>query len=157
MTDAAVSRIYLDSTIFIDAFEGTDDQASALQHLFVRFRARRQRGVTSEFTLAEVLGKESGRGWDWQKRFYIDLIASGVFDLRPLSLAILVETGVFRRWGKKEGRAAKLPDAIHAVTARDAGCQYLFTTDKRFLTPDGVTVIAPDVAGFAAIGDILDA
>ena len=132
MIDAAVPRTYLDSAIVINAFESTDDQAAALQHVFVRFRAQNRRGVTSEFTLAELFG-------------------------RPLSRNILVETGEFGRWGKKEGRAAKLPDAVHAVKAIDAGCRYSFTTDKRFLTPNGVIVLAPDEAGFKAVGDTLDA
>lgn len=157
MTDAA-PRIYLDSTIFIDAFEGSDTRAEELLDLFARFRRSRKRGVTSEFTLAELLGKVSERGWVWQRRFYLDLlVGNDFFDLRPVSQAILVETGSFRTAGKLQDRAIKVGDAIHAVTAQEAGCRYLLTSDKRFRVPETVALLTPDAAGFAELFKALDA
>ena len=141
-------RIYFDTTIFLDAFEGLSAHAEPLRTIFHAAKARPKQAVTSELTLAELFGKESEFGWVRQKRFYLDLIVfSKAFDLRPVSRWILMETGDFRKAATKLHRKIKLADAIHMVSAIEARCQYIFTSDKRFIAPDSMTTVAPDEPG----------
>lgn len=158
MTDEAKPRIYVDSTIFIDAFEGPSEHSERLRGFFQKLTACPNKAVTNEFTLAELLGKVSDHGWVWQNRFYLDLIVfNNIFDLRPLSRSILIETGTFRKVAREMGRAGKLPDAIHAVTALASSCKYLLTCDKRFLVPLPIVSVAPDESGLNSLIAALDA
>jgi hypothetical protein len=89
------TKIYFDTNIFRDAFEGTDEKAAQLKSIFDAARKAPERIVTSELTLAELLGTEApGQGWVWQKRFYLGLIVFSRFiELCPVTREILLETG----------------------------------------------------------------
>jgi predicted nucleic acid-binding protein len=131
-----VPRLYLDANIFIYAIEGNADIAEPLRQLFDLFRANRGIGVTSELTLAEVLPRAS----NVQRRSYLDMIVWGrIFDLRPGSREILIETAQYRQ----TAGMPKLPDAIHAVTAIRAGCRTVISADLRLKLPDGYSVLPP--------------
>jgi predicted nucleic acid-binding protein len=137
MTDGnAVPRFYLDANVFIYAIEGSADVANPLRQLFDLFRTGRGIGVTSELTLAEVLPKAS----DVQRKSYFDMIVwSGIFDLRPVSREILIETAEYREYAGMP----KLPDAIHVVTAIRAGCRMVLSADLRLKLPEGYSVLSP--------------
>ena len=159
MTDVAPT-IYLDSNILIAASEGTSKESLDLKALFEQLRQRRGSAITSELTLAEVLGREAEGGWDWQRQFYEGvLILNDFIDLIPVDRDILVETGHFRHRTRASGRRYKLPDSIHAVTAMNAKCAFMLTGDKRVyegdLTP--VTVVRPDENGLSRLRSVLDA
>lgn len=143
MTDDIGSRIYLDTTVFIEAFEGVETKARHLRDFFLLLRTRPQQVVTSEFVLAEVLGKESDKGWSVQTRFFLDLIVWSHFDLVPVSREILLDTGTWRRAARRSGRKLALPDAIHVVTAAKAQCRYLLSSDKRMVVPAPVLLVDP--------------
>jgi predicted nucleic acid-binding protein len=131
-----VPRLYLDANIFIYAIEGNADIAEPLRQLFDLFRANRGIGVTSELTLAEVLPRAS----NVQRRSYLDMIVWGrIFDLRPGSREILIETAQYRQTAGKP----KLPDAIRAVTAIRAGCRTVISADLRLKLPDGYSALPP--------------
>jgi len=131
-----VARLYLDANVFIYAIEGNADIAEPLRRLFDLFRANRGIGVTSELTLAEVLPRAS----NVQRRSYLDMIVwSRIFDLRPVSREILIETAQYRQMAGMP----KLPDAIHAVTAIRAGCRMVISADSRLKLPDGYSVLPP--------------
>jgi predicted nucleic acid-binding protein len=137
MNGMTESRIYLDANVFIYAVEGNDDIANILRKLFELFRQNRGVGVTSELTLAEVLPKANAV----QRRNYLDLIVwSRIFDLRPVSRDILIETADYR----KAAGNAKLPDAIHVVTAIRSECRIVISSDLRLKLPEGCTALAPD-------------
>src|SRR5437588_106353 len=88
-----IPRLYLDANVFIYAIEGSADIADPLRQLFDLFRANRAIGVTSELTLAEVLPRVSGV----RRRSYLNMIVwSRMFDLRPVSRDILIETAKYR-------------------------------------------------------------
>ena len=152
------TKLYFDTTIFCEAFEGTSDRIALLGPILERCETRPLIVVTSDLTLAELLGRESAKGWAWQSRFYVDLLVhSGLVDLRPMSRDILIETGRFRQEAAAVGRRVKLADAVHAVTARQCGCQLVFTSDKRFFAPEPVAVVLSSESGVEAIKTALDA
>jgi predicted nucleic acid-binding protein len=135
-----VPRVYLDANVFIYAIEGNADIADPLRQLFDLFRANRGIGVTSELTLAEVLPRASNA----QRRNYLNMIVwSRIFDLRPVSRDILIETAKYREKARKAGMP-KLPDAIHVVTAIRAGCRTVLSADLRLKLPDGYFVLPPE-------------
>src|ERR1700761_3969267 len=130
-------RVYLDANVFIYAIEGGPAVAEPLRQLFQVFRDRRAQGVTSELTLAEVLVRAA----DVQRRNYLDLIVfSRIFELRPVSREILIETSDYRR----TAGMPKLPDAIHIVTAIRSGCHKVVSADLRLKLPEGFELIPPD-------------
>jgi predicted nucleic acid-binding protein len=132
----AVPRLYLDANVFIYAIEGSADIANPLLQLFDLFRAGRGIGVTSELTLAEVLPKAS----EVQRRSYLNMIVwSRIFDLRPVSRDVLIETADYR----ERAGMPKLPDAIHVVTAIRAGCRTVLSANLRLKLPDGYSVLSP--------------
>jgi predicted nucleic acid-binding protein len=132
----ASPRFYLDSNVFIYAVEGSADIADPLQ-LIERFQDNPGMGVTSELTLAEVLPRSSAI----QRRNYLNLIVwSRIFDLRPVSQYILIETADYRA---KAGMP-KLPDAIHVVTAIRSECRTVLPADGGLKMPVGYSVVSPD-------------
>jgi predicted nucleic acid-binding protein len=133
----ASPRFYLDSNVFIYAVEGSADIADPLRQLFERFQDNPGMGVTSELTLAEVLPRSSAI----QRRNYLNLIVwSRIFDLRPVSQDILIETADYRA---KAGMP-KLPDAIHVVTAIRSECRTVLSADGGLKMPVGYSVVSPD-------------
>jgi predicted nucleic acid-binding protein len=138
MTEGAVPRVYLDANVFIYALEGNADVAERLLHLFDRFRVGRGIGVTSELTLAGVLPNTSSG----QRQDYLDMIVwSRIFDLRPVSQDILIETARYR----ENSGMPRLPDAIHVVTAIRTQCRTVLSADLRLKLPAGYSVISPKV------------
>ena len=133
-----MSSVYIDSKPFIYTIEGEPELADLLRELFAVLVATPGSATTSELTLAEVLPKAPS---ETHRRMYLDLIVwSGVFDLRPVSREILLETANYRRNVSTmlpDGRNTmpKLPDAIHIVTAIQSGCQMLLTADERLKLP----------------------
>jgi predicted nucleic acid-binding protein len=131
------ARFYLDANVFIYAIEGSADIAGLLHKLFDLFRQSRGVGVTSELTLAEILPRASGI----QRRNYLNLIVwSRVFDLRPVSRDVLIETAEYRR----QVDMPKLPDAIHVVTAIRSECRTIVSADARLRLPTVYVVLPPD-------------
>ncbi|WP_168213105.1 MULTISPECIES: type II toxin-antitoxin system VapC family toxin [unclassified Bradyrhizobium] len=141
MTDQLPGRrIYLDSNAFIYAIEGASESSSQLHSLFEALRRQAEPAYTSEFTLAEVLPKANVI----QRRSYLTLILhSGLFDLLPVTRGILIETADYRRnlvrpSFEARGSMPKLPDAIHVVTAIQAGCNTFVSSDRDLKLPVGM-------------------
>jgi predicted nucleic acid-binding protein len=141
MTDQLPGRrIYLDSNAFIYAIEGASDSSSQLHSLFEALRRRAEPAYTSGFTLAEVLPKANVI----QRRSYLTLILhSGFFNLLPVTRDILIETADYRRnlagpSFEVRGAMPKLPDAIHIVTAVQAGCTTFVSSDRNLKLPLGM-------------------
>lgn len=142
-------RIYFDANPLIYAIEGDDGIAKPVRQLFDYLKLNRGIAVTSELTLAEVLPKAAVP----HRRSYLDLIVwSGLFDLRPITRDILIETADYRRTaaGGRVGMP-KLPDSIHIVTAIHSQCRIILSSDLRMKLPDGFSVIAPDSEGLSRL------
>jgi len=148
------SPIYVDANPFIYALEGDDVLAGPINQFFEVLRKQPRLAVTSELTLAEVLPKARPPE---VRRMYLDLIVwSAIFDLRPVTRHVLVETADYRRVAATlmpDGRRVmpKLPDAIHAVTAIHAGCRYFLSTDGGIKVPDGIRLFEANQAGIDAL------
>jgi predicted nucleic acid-binding protein len=145
--------LYVDANPFIYAVEAQDEIAKPLRELFGLLRKRPGAAATSELTLAEVLPKAPSAA---HRRMYLDLIAWGqIFDLRPVSREILIETASYRQNAASASGATKamppLPDAIHVVTAIRSGCTLMLSTDSRLKLPDGLKAIRSDSTGLAEL------
>lgn len=153
MTDGSRdSVVYVDTNPIAYAFEGPEELASVLMRLFSIFRSSPGLAVTSELTLAEVLPKKRTP----DRKFFDLLIWNRVFDLRPITREILIETASYRRTaGRKapDGRITmpKLPDAIHVVTAVRTGCKVFLSSDSRLKLPDGLKLVQANVAGVVSL------
>jgi len=144
--------IYVDANPVAYAFEGPEELAEALMALFSIFRSRPGLAVTSELTLAEVLPKKRTP----DRQFFDLLVWSGIFDLRPVTREILIETARYRRAAGRsmaEGRIAmpKLPDAIHVVTAARSNCKYFLSSDSRLKLPENMKHVQATAGAIAAL------
>jgi predicted nucleic acid-binding protein len=138
-------RLYLDANVFIYAVEGDASLSDPLREFFGRLRQKKGIAVTSELTLAEVLPK--ARSID--RSSYFDLIVhGGIVDLVPVSRDVLLETAEYRR----SAGMPKLPDAIHVVTALQAGCRRILSRDMRLKLPEGYAILPPDAATLSDLG-----
>ena len=139
MANADANLFYLDANVFIQAVEGTTEAASPAKALIAAlYAARPGLAVTSEYTLAEVLAtpkRLDAAPLTIKRKAYLDLILwSGIFTMIPVSRLILLDTADLRATTN-----LRLPDSIHAVSARHAGCRWLISDDKDFdKLPDGI-------------------
>ncbi|MHB8884215.1 MAG: type II toxin-antitoxin system VapC family toxin [Methylovirgula sp.] len=151
MTES-IQKIYLDTNVFAYAFERSPAEMQHLHDLFAVLRERPRVAVTSELTLAELLGEGNKNSLSPKRRFYLDLIVwSRFIELQPVTRGVLLETADLRQHAK-----LKLPDAIHIVTAIRAKCQYFVSEDHdaRKL-PMGMKHVKPNT--IADVQFILDA
>ena len=144
--------VYVDANPFMYALEGAEDLAAALSELFARFRQNPGIAITSELTLAEVLPKRK-----IPDRHFLDLLVwSKVFDLRPITRDILIETAEYRRISATtlpDGKVMlpRLPDAIHVVTAIRSQCEIFPSSDGRIKLPQGMKLVNADRGGVEAL------
>jgi predicted nucleic acid-binding protein len=156
-------RVYLDTNVFIRAFEASPEEVHELlnafafmQHTFIQHM--RKLAVTSELTLAELFApKWTNDGTPVaastvKRRFYLNLIVwSGFIDLRPVSRTILIETADLRMHAR-----VKLPDAIHIVTAIEARCAYFMSGDRGTKhLPEQMKHLLPNSSVISALMDAL--
>lgn len=126
------NRVYLDSNIFIRAFEAPqqDDIAQDLIEMLGLIRiGSPPRFVTSQMTLAELLVQPIRKGDAFMREQYSALLSRSTPWLHvPLvSRSVLVGAAEIRARSKM-----KLPDAIHAASAIGTGCSHILTADGDF-------------------------
>ncbi|WJH41844.1 type II toxin-antitoxin system VapC family toxin [Aliirhizobium terrae] len=123
-----VGRLYLDTNVFIAAFEAEGVVAEKAAKLISEAKAKPQKSlVTSEMTLAELLVLPFRRSDLSLVEFYSGLLSSGgTVDLRPADRDIFLLSARLR----SEISALKLPDAVHLATAMLSGCTHILTADK---------------------------
>jgi predicted nucleic acid-binding protein len=142
--------VYVDTNVFITGFESPIEAAKPVQDFLLRLRERPGSAVTSELTLAELLAPVSRPGGlptPVKRRLYLDLLIwSKMFDLRPITRDILIETADLRRAARHT-----LPDAIHLVTAIRAQCRYFLSYDNGVRPPQGMERIPPDRPGIDVV------
>jgi predicted nucleic acid-binding protein len=143
--------IYIDSNVFIAAFEAQPDVAAPAQSLIASGRNSPYSLVTSELTIAEVMAPAAAPGslpiHKKRQIYQTVLLWSGFVRLVPVSRDILLATAPLR-----DAHRQKLPDAIHIATALRSGCQYFCSSDRdaRRL-PAGLTLLVPDRANIATL------
>lgn len=120
-------RAYLDANIFIYAVEGAAPYAVVLEDYFIRVARGEQNAVTSELALAEVLVKPFvDRSRERQRAFEQALRTQGGLTVLAVTKVLLIQAARLRATTR-----LKLPDAIHAATAREAACDVFLTNDGR--------------------------
>jgi predicted nucleic acid-binding protein len=159
------SITYLDTNIFIKAFEGRDERSRALLDLFsqeppfgfIPF-------ATSELTLAELLVNPYRRNddvGDLERMHYETLVQpSEWLVVVPVDREVLAGAALLRSL-----HPIKLPDAIHISSALKLGCTHLMTDDRgirgsyalKYTSPtqnwqsSPISVMRPSVAEIAAL------
>src|ERR1700731_3377691 len=119
------SKEEIDADLRRQRVEGDDSIAQPIGKLLDLLRGHPGVAVTSELTLAEVLPKAMVP----RRRSYLNLLIwSGIFDLRPVTRDILIETAEYRRKARARDVALpKLPDSIHIVTAIQCQCHTILS------------------------------
>ncbi len=121
--------LYLDSNVFVYAFEGgtgplRDSASLIVRRVFMGESA----GCTSVLSRAEVLVHPLGkRQVELADRYRRLLTAAGPIDVRPVEPRIADLAAELRA----DYSSLKLPDAIHIATAIQADCGAFITADKR--------------------------
>lgn len=123
-------RLYLDTNVFVRAFEGTDDVSAALRRLLGRTHVGKAFLVTSQLTLAEAIQKPYADGNDTLVETYKNWLIEGTNTLTigQIRVDVLYYSAVLRNHYK----SMRLPDAIHASTAFAMEATHLVTADKGF-------------------------
>ncbi|ATN32468.1 hypothetical protein ACO34A_01410 [Rhizobium sp. ACO-34A] len=122
-----ISRIYLDTNIFITLIEKSD----VTQRLLVDLLTKQPLGerplfATSELTLSELLVKPYRQKDEMLMMQYDSLILSNEWlDVRSVDRGVLYYASVLRA----QHNHLKLPDAIHLSSAIGQGCSHLLTND----------------------------
>ncbi|MEM1042770.1 MAG: PIN domain-containing protein [Bacteroidota bacterium] len=121
-------RVYFDSNVFIYVVEGSAVYESALRPVVRAVASGALTALTSELTLSEVLVHPlRDRDAERERSFLRVVRAHGGLAVEPVSRSVLIEAARLRA----ATTALKLPDAIHAATARLHGCAVLLTNDAR--------------------------
>lgn len=133
-------RIYLDTNIFIAAFERRDGLSDRLGSVFA---AGARRGgetfLTSELTISELLVVPLREGKIALAGYYTDVLSQNEWlQVSPVARSVLLSAAELRA----NRRGLRLPDAIHLATALAAGCSHFLTDDSALAGNGSATVSA---------------
>jgi predicted nucleic acid-binding protein len=151
--EAAAPIVYVDANPFIYYIDGEESIASRVRPFFDFLAKRPGIATTSELTLAEVLVKARP---DARRNYFNLIVWSKLFELKPVTRDILIDTADYRRVGRKtssDGRkiSVKLPDAIHVVTASRSRCRLFLSADQDLQVPADMAILRPDEIGFTRL------
>lgn len=133
-------HVYLDANVFIYAVEGFEKYASLCTAVLEAIGERKIQAVTSELTLAEVLVRPLRDKRKDIASVYENLIQSQFgLNVMPVTRDVLLAAAELRA-----SSTCRLPDAIHASTAKLRGCEFFFTADKMLKVPDPIRVVTLD-------------
>jgi len=122
------SRIYLDTNVFIAAYETRSARSDHAWWVLDAVEAGEFLAVTSELTLAEMLVRPLQDGDKELAARYQDIVTSSdELSVSPVDRKTLIEAAMLRSFS----RSLKLPDAIHVATARLCGCDFIVSDDRR--------------------------
>ena len=131
-------RIYLDTNVFIAAYEGNRTRGDHAWQILAAIDDGEFTGVTSELTLAEVLVKPLEEGDYDRAQRYQEIICSGTgFDVPSIDRSVLIEAATLRAVRK----SLRLPDAIHVATARLNECSHIVSDDRRMPYGPGLGIV----------------
>ena len=130
------ARVYVDTNIWIYYVEANPAFLPKVLGVLRKASNAGARLVTSELAMAECLIGPSRHGDRDLLALYEDFFAEGDFEVVRLD-------GALARRAALSGGALglKLIDAIHYVSAHEAGCDYFLTGDGRFKSAGRMTVI----------------
>lgn len=132
----AGARIYVDANIWIYFLEGHPDFAPQVRAIFIAAASTETTLFTNEIAIAECLIKPAREKNDLQISAYDALFSDPSITILPVDGAIARHAALT---GGELG--LKLIDAMHHISAREAGCSYFFTGDGRFRSDEQLTVV----------------
>lgn len=132
------TRLYLDSNVFIYAFEAqTDAVRGATAQLLREVHAQHVSAVTSLISRAEVLVRPLRlKQGELADRYRALLSGAGAVVLYGVDESVVDRAAELRA----EYPVLKLPDALHIATAMQVGCDAFVTGDRR------LDVVSPRIA-----------
>lgn len=134
-----VARLHIDSSAFIDFAEAHPRSIAVLTRIFGRIRTKEIVAVTTTLALPEVLfHARSGIDPEEREKQYLALLDT--VEIVPVTR----EMGL-RATELRINYGLKTPDALHAASALESGCQGFLTSDSGdFLRLSGeLRVIVP--------------
>jgi predicted nucleic acid-binding protein len=142
------ARVYLDTNVFIDAFE-TETSFDAPGRLVLDFLSKgRVVGVISELVVAELLVKPMETGDTELQYAYACLFDSGQsIETRPVDREVLLRAAQLRA----ESKSLRMPDPIHVATAQLGRCGGFVTSDRRLAATPVIRTIRLDGSTVANI------
>ena len=154
-------RIYLDTNIFIAAFERRDASSDCLRDFLRGLGAGTQQVFcTSELTLSELLVIPLREGNEVLSHDYQQVVSeeNSWLDVLPVTRATLVEAARLRAGTNR----MKLPDAIHAAAAVGSGCTHFLSEDNHLLAVGAILAettlfIRPDETNLSLLLESLSA
>jgi predicted nucleic acid-binding protein len=131
------SVVYIDTNIFVYFVEATPSFFQKVKELFEHVASVGARLITSEITLAECIYRPSQDHDAALVSIYEMLFEqSGEIDLVPLDGALAKRAAV-----AGGGVGLKLIDAIHYMSALEAGCDFFVTSDSAFRSGPKMAVL----------------
>jgi len=121
-----MSRIFLDSNLFIYQLEDLGPRGHRANFIFERLSYRKDTILTSTLTVGEVLVKPIQTGNRALETKYRELLREP--EVRVLAFDRAAGE-LFARI--RQNRAIKAPDAIQLATAASGGCDLFITNDDR--------------------------
>ncbi len=148
-------RIYLDTNVFIAAFERSDASNTLLiQFLSDMGKASEPMFCASELALAELLVIPLRENNSTLINIYETVFSAGNtwLEVLPVDRATLTHAARLR----SQRSSLKLPDAIHVAAAIDHGCRYFLSEDSHLLATASMLVqstafLRPDEASLTSI------
>jgi predicted nucleic acid-binding protein len=129
-------RVYLDSNVFIYAFENYENYPECAEVLRALV-ADEIDGVTSEIALIEILPKPVHSGRPELGEAYLQTMT----DAAGLILVAVSRDIILRAISLRAAAKLNSLDAIHIATALEAGCDMLLTNDLRLRPPPRIEAI----------------
>jgi predicted nucleic acid-binding protein len=125
---SARSLVYIDTNVFIYFVESTPNAYEKAKAIFELIAEKGARIATNEITLAECIYKPSQ---DSDARLVE--VYERLFDKKS-EIAMLTLDGALAKRAAQQGSklGLKLIDAIHYLSALEAGCDVFVTSDKSF-------------------------
>jgi predicted nucleic acid-binding protein len=127
LTLPASGLVYIDTMILIYTIERYPAYWPLLEPLWLAAQTGTIEVVSSELTLMEVMVGLLKSGNTTLEKAYEQALMSSEMQLLPITQPILREAARLRATTK-----LRTPDALHAATARQAGCVLFVTNDVGF-------------------------
>ena len=131
--------VYVDANAIIYSVERVEPYSSLLAPMWEEARAGRFTLASSELVALETLIRPLRDGNSHLEMLFRSILAAAEMELIPATLATWDDAARIRA---ETGLAT--PDALHAATARGAGCASFITNDTDFRRVQGLPVVVLD-------------
>jgi len=141
-------RLYLDTNVFIAAFEATGPRHISARRLLEAVERGVLEAATSEMTLAELLVRPlRAKDRDLAESDRSMISPDAFFGVVAVDRRVLEGAALQRA----ERPSLKLPDAVHLASAIEAGCDAIASGDLRLPAPPQIPLL-----DFDAMAGILE-